>query len=129
MREIIEAFRALGDETRFRILALLSQAELCVCEIELILKLPQPRVSRHLGILKDAGLIGDRRDGQMVFYYLVPSHPLWACIGPGIKQLLKDFTLPDDTQRLRICLQHRREGKKHLAKLRYEWSKAEIHLY
>ncbi|MDH7578715.1 MAG: metalloregulator ArsR/SmtB family transcription factor [Bacillota bacterium] len=129
MRKIAEAFRALGDETRLRILTLLCHAELCVCEIELILKLPQPRVSRHLGILKDAGLIGDRRDGQMVFYHLVSSHPIWTSAGPGIKQLLGDFAAPDDILRLQHCLRHRREGKEHLAKLRYEWSKVEIHLY
>lgn len=129
MRKIAEAFRALGDETRLRILALLIHAELCVCEIELILNLPQPRVSHHLGILKDAGLIADRRNGQMVFYHLVPSHPLWAHAGAGIKQLLDEFVAPEDIVRLKHCLQHRREGKEHLAKLRHAWSKAEIRLY
>lgn len=63
--------RALGDETRLRIFALLTKGELCVCEIEDILDLPQSLVSNHLAVLRRAGLVEGRRDSEdarWVFY-------------------------------------------------------------
>src|SRR3972149_2284029 len=63
--------RALGDETRLRIFALLTKAELCVCEIEDILDLSQSLVSNHLAVLRRAGLVESRRDAEdarWVFY-------------------------------------------------------------
>jgi len=70
MREPIKVFKALSDETRIRMLTLLSEGELCVCEIMQALDISQSRASRNLGILKDAGLLKDRRDGQWVHYSL-----------------------------------------------------------
>jgi ArsR family transcriptional regulator len=70
MRELIRVFRALSDETRLRMLKLLSEGELCVCEIMQALDISQSRASRNLGILKDAGLLVDRRNGQWVHYSL-----------------------------------------------------------
>src|SRR5271168_2696469 len=61
-------FKALGDPTRLRIVALLSQAELCVCHIEAALGLPQPTVSRHLAVLRNAGVVEPERRGTWVFY-------------------------------------------------------------
>jgi ArsR family transcriptional regulator len=63
-------FKALGDPTRLRILALLSHGELCVCHIEKALSLPQPTASRHLGTLKSAGVVESRREGSWVYYRL-----------------------------------------------------------
>lgn len=62
--------RAVADETRLRIVAMLSLGELCVCHIEAALDLPQPNVSRHLGILRAAGVVEPRRDGTWVYYSL-----------------------------------------------------------
>jgi ArsR family transcriptional regulator len=64
-------FKALGDETRLRIVALLSHGELCVCHLEEALGLSQPNVSRQLGILRTAGIVEDRRDGNWVYYRLL----------------------------------------------------------
>ena len=61
-------FKALGDPTRLRIVALLSQAELCVCHIEAALDLPQPTVSRHLAVLRNAGVVEPERRGTWMFY-------------------------------------------------------------
>ncbi len=61
-------FKALGDETRLRIVALLSHDELCVCHIEEALGVSQPNVSRHLGILRASGVVEDRREGNWVYY-------------------------------------------------------------
>jgi ArsR family transcriptional regulator, arsenate/arsenite/antimonite-responsive transcriptional repressor len=63
-------FRALADRTRLRIVNLLGRGSLCVCDIQRILEQPQSSVSRHLALLKSAGLIADRRDGMRTFYRL-----------------------------------------------------------
>jgi len=63
-------FRALADHTRLRIVNLLVRRSLCVCDIQRILEQPQSSVSRHLALLKSAGLIADRRDGMRTFYAL-----------------------------------------------------------
>jgi ArsR family transcriptional regulator, arsenate/arsenite/antimonite-responsive transcriptional repressor len=73
IRPFSRVFRALADETRVRIVALLGQDELCVCHIEKALAIAQPTASRHLGILRAAGLVDSRRDGSWVYYRLVPQ--------------------------------------------------------
>ena len=70
-RPLSRFFRALGDETRLRIVALLSHGELCVCHLEKALDLNQPNASRQLGILKAAGIVDSRRDGTWVYYSIV----------------------------------------------------------
>jgi ArsR family transcriptional regulator, arsenate/arsenite/antimonite-responsive transcriptional repressor len=71
VRPFSRVFRALSDETRVRIVALLSHGELCVCHIEHALAMPQSNVSRHLGVLKSAGIVDTRRDGSWVYYRLI----------------------------------------------------------
>lgn len=73
VRPVSRLFKALGDETRLRIVALLSHGELCVCHIQEGLQLPQPSVSRQLGVLRAAGLVEDRREGTWVYYRLRPQ--------------------------------------------------------
>ena len=70
VRPLTKLFRALGDETRLRIVALLSHGELCVCHLETALDLNQSNASRQLGILKSAGVVDSRRDGTWVYYRL-----------------------------------------------------------
>lgn len=64
-------FKALADETRIKILNLLEVREMCVCEIMVALDLTQPTASHHLGLLENAGLVRDRKEGKWVFYSLV----------------------------------------------------------
>lgn len=72
-------FQLLADETRLRCLLLLQQAgELCVCELVHAVGLIQPKVSRHLAVLRDAGLVTDRRQGQWIYYQINPALPEWA---------------------------------------------------
>jgi ArsR family transcriptional regulator len=72
-------FESLSDATRRRILALLfGQGELCVCELVAALDMPQPKISRHLAVMREAGLTAMRRDGTWIFYRLHPELPLWA---------------------------------------------------
>ena len=67
----IPVLKALADETRLRIVALLSHGELCVCHLEEALRLSQPKVSRHLATLRSAGVVEHRRDGTWVYYRLI----------------------------------------------------------
>ena len=71
LRLVSNFFRALADETRLRIVALLSHGELCVCHIQQALNRSQPTVSRQLGVLRAAGIVADRRDGTWVHYRLL----------------------------------------------------------
>jgi DNA-binding transcriptional ArsR family regulator len=64
-------FKALADETRVRILRLLTLREMCVCEIMVALNLTQPTASHHLGILEKEGIIKRRKEGKWVFYAIV----------------------------------------------------------
>jgi ArsR family transcriptional regulator len=65
-------FQAFCHRMRVRILHLLAQGEMCVCNIVEIVQAPQPKVSRHLGVLKRAKLVAVRREGQWIFYSLAP---------------------------------------------------------
>jgi ArsR family transcriptional regulator len=68
VRPVSQLFKALGDETRLRIVALLAHRELCVCHIQETLGLSQPNVSRQLGVLRAAGVVAARREGSWVYY-------------------------------------------------------------
>src|SRR5580765_255434 len=68
-------FRLLGDDARLRILRLLAAERLNVSELTSILGIAQSGVSRHLGLLKEAGLVEERRDGGYTFFRLAPSLP------------------------------------------------------
>lgn len=70
MRDLTQIFKALSDETRLRILALLALGELCVCDLMAVLKAPQSTVSRHLATLRNAGLVEGRREGVWMYYCL-----------------------------------------------------------
>lgn len=93
----IEIFQMLGDQTRLRALSLMQDAgELCVCELVAALDLSQPKISRHLAALRDAGLLTSRRDAQWVFYHIDTALPewqqqvlAWALIGIKDEAVLK----------------------------------------
>jgi ArsR family transcriptional regulator len=70
VRPLARLLRALGDETRLRIVALLSHGELCVCHIQAALGLSQPNTSRQLGVLRAAGVVDSRREGGWAYYKL-----------------------------------------------------------
>ena len=70
MKKIVNIFKALSDDTRLRVIKLLEDRELCVCELMQVLDMSQPRISRHLSVLKNAGLVNDRREGKWIHYSL-----------------------------------------------------------
>jgi ArsR family transcriptional regulator, arsenate/arsenite/antimonite-responsive transcriptional repressor len=69
----IELFHALSDETRLEVIELLRKGERCVCELTDTLDAAQSRLSFHLRVLKDAGIVRDRKDGRWVHYELDPD--------------------------------------------------------
>ena len=68
-----EVFHALSDATRVRIMDMLRDGERCVCELQDELDAAQSRLSFHLRVLKDAGLVADRRDGRWAYYTITPA--------------------------------------------------------
>ncbi len=73
MNNLLPVFKALSDETRLRILALLRDGEVCVCDMAETLGMTQPNISFHLSMLKEAGLIKDRKHGRWIHYSLDES--------------------------------------------------------
>lgn len=73
LKRIAELYKALGDETRLNIVQMLSEQEMCVCEVLDRLEMSQPAVSHHLKILKQAGIVKDSREGKWVYYSLNSS--------------------------------------------------------
>src|SRR6185437_16372145 len=68
-------FQALGDQTRLRLLNLMGEQEVCVCYFVEILGAPQPKISRHLAYLRNAGVVVARREGKWMHYRVVmPPH-------------------------------------------------------
>ena len=76
MTELLDIFRALADPTRLRIVALLREMELAIGELAAVLDQSQPRVSRHVRILVDAGVVERRREGSWVFLRVVREGPV-----------------------------------------------------
>jgi ArsR family transcriptional regulator, arsenate/arsenite/antimonite-responsive transcriptional repressor len=78
-----QQLRAFGDTTRLRLLVLLREQEMCVCDLGAVLKSPQPTISRHLSHLRKAGLVRIEKRGFWTFYSLSPAR------GAVHKRLLK----------------------------------------
>jgi len=70
MEQSVQFFKALSDETRLRIVMLLTHGELCVCDVMMVLDQPQSKISRHLAYLKHSGLTQSRRVGVWMHYWL-----------------------------------------------------------
>ncbi|EFE95089.1 metalloregulator ArsR/SmtB family transcription factor [Serratia odorifera] len=75
----LQLFKNLSDDTRLSMVLLLRHAgELCVCELSAALSESQPKISRHLAMLRASGLLKDRREGKWIYYRLSPHMPAWA---------------------------------------------------
>lgn len=98
-------FKAFGDETRLRILNLLAQRECCVCEFQGILKVPQPKISRHLAYLRRSGLVVTRKRGKWVLYRLAePTGSVHAMLIRCMKMCFRDVQwFQQDATRLPAC--------------------------
>jgi len=92
MKDFLKVMKALSDPSRVKILKMLQCKSLCVCEIQALLKLAQPTVSKHLKILEDAGLVGCRKSGLWVNYQLTDggTSPYAATLLGNLKHWLQD---------------------------------------
>jgi len=68
MKNTVKTFKALSDPTRLRMVILLMERDLCVCELQFILEMEQSRISHQLRILRDADMVEDKRDGKWIVY-------------------------------------------------------------
>src|SRR4051794_31771630 len=102
VRQVSRLFKALGDETRLRIVALLSHGELCVCHVQGALGLTQPNASRQLGILRNAAVVESRREGTWTYYKLAAQAD--GRCGRQLESLVRSFAaqavLKRDVERL-----------------------------
>ncbi len=89
LSRLAELFKVFGDETRIRILYVLFEAEVCVCDLAKLLGMTQSAVSHQLRILKQARLIKSRRDGKTVFYSVADEH-VRTLLRQGTEHLLED---------------------------------------
>ena len=92
LKNFIKVMKALSDPNRVKIIKILQQKSMCVCEIQGALELAQPTVSKHLKILEEAGLVDYRKDGLWVNYYLSDgkNSPYVASLLGNLKHWLKD---------------------------------------
>ena len=72
--DLAELFKVFGDSTRIRILWALHEAEMCVCDIAVLLNMTQSAISHQLRVLKQANLVKNRKEGKVVYYSLVDDH-------------------------------------------------------
>lgn len=86
MNQMTHVFKLLSDDTRLRMLLLLYQEALCVCQISGILQVPQPRVSKNLAKLRDLDLVVDQRMEKFIFYTLRKEN---AFLMQTLEQILK----------------------------------------
>lgn len=84
--DLAELFKVFGDSTRIRILFVLFEAEVCVCDLAEVLQMTQSAVSHQLKILKQAKLVNCRREGKSIFYSLADDH-VRTIIGQGLEHI------------------------------------------
>ncbi len=107
MKEILKVFKALSDATRLRIVLLLAERDLCVCELVYVLKMEQSRISHQLRILRDADLVEDIRDGRWIIYRIPDA--VSGTLKPLIEQFARERLAESkdvvrDLARLDVCL-------------------------
>lgn len=87
--DLSELFKVFGDSTRIRILFVLFEAEVCVCDLAQVLNMTQSAISHQLRILKQSKLVKSRREGKSVFYSLADNH-VRAIIAQGLEHIEED---------------------------------------
>ncbi|WP_373481920.1 ArsR/SmtB family transcription factor [Acetobacterium sp.] len=91
MKPLINIFKILSDETRLRIIVLLAQNELCVCELSYILDVSQPNISKNLAKLKESNLVTSQRKEKFIFYKLKNENMIMTHIVKDILGNLENY--------------------------------------
>lgn len=105
MKDLLAVFKALSEETRLRILKLLERGELCVCDIVAALEMIQPKVSFHLGVLKEAGLIRDRKQGRWIHYSIDDTDMFKRFLMLSVFERIAADNITEDQERLKRFLE------------------------
>ena len=114
MNQLVNIFKILSDQTRLRIVTLLAQEELCVCEISGILDVSQPKVSKNLSRLRDVNLVIDERKEKYVFYKLKTDN---AVLTSTLKNIIDNL---DKYPQLILDRSRLADKEKYLKSMRYE---------
>jgi len=104
MQDLLSVFKSLSEETRLRIVKLLEHGELCVCDIVAALDMIQPKVSFHLAVLKEAGLIKDRKQGKWTHYSIADTDMFRRFLLLSTLERISAETVSEDTRRLKDFL-------------------------
>jgi ArsR family transcriptional regulator len=112
MNELVTIFKALSDETRLRIIKLLEQGELCVCDIVAALDMVQPKVSFHLSALKESGFIKDRKQGKWIHYSLNEKDLFRRMLLLSTCERMKNASISEDRKRLEAFLENKKQPDK-----------------
>ncbi|MBZ0155796.1 MAG: metalloregulator ArsR/SmtB family transcription factor [Alphaproteobacteria bacterium] len=114
MQKALELFKILSDTSRLRLLMLLEQKELCVCQMMGVLTLSQPLVSRNLSLLTRSGFLEMRREGKLMFYRIKPSLPPAHLLALSlVRKLLEgDSILQNDRESLQDCSEFQKQTGK-----------------
>ncbi len=110
MEELTAIFKALSDETRIRIVKLLEKGELCVCDIVAALDVIQPKASFHLAVLKEAGLIKDRKQGTWIHYSLNETELFRRMLLVSVCEKSAGAVMAGDRKRLEKFLQTKKNN-------------------
>jgi len=108
MEKISDILKALSDETRLRILNILCEKELCVCDIMETLQISQAKASRHLIYMKNAGLLKDRKSAQWVYYSMASDEGMKFIDSLVFDDLRNMEPYKNDLQSLRDWLEHKK---------------------
>lgn len=110
MKELTNIFKALSDETRLRIIKLLEHGELCVCDVVAALDMVQPKVSFHLRILKEAGILKGRKDGKWIHYQIDDTDIFMRLLILSVFERIPKSLLNEDIKRLDEFLKRKAEA-------------------
>jgi ArsR family transcriptional regulator len=112
MQDILTVFKALSEEIRLRIVKLLEHGELCVCDIVAALDMIQPKVSFHLAVLKEAGLIKDRKQGKWTHYSIADTNMFRRFLLLSTLEKISSESVSEDVRRLKDFLKtkHRKSN-------------------
>lgn len=111
LNELLTVYKALSDETRLKILKLLENGELCVCDLVYAFNTVQPKISFHLSILKEAGLIKDRKHGKWSYYSLKDDDLFKRLILLSTIERITDSDISEEKERLAKFLEEKSDKK------------------
>jgi ArsR family transcriptional regulator len=104
MQELLNVFKALSDETRLKMLKIMGKGEICVCDLVSVLNVSQPKISFHLNVLREAGLIKDRRQGKWIHYSINDSDMFKRFLMLSVLERISDEEMNKDFIRLKKVL-------------------------